>query len=263
MADHEFVAYIDESGDDGLGNFREHGGTGGASHWLVLGCCIVRRTTDQDLISYRDMLAQIQQTKKRDIHFAKLKHAQKTIVAERLVKLPVKLINVLSCKQHIPDPSIYAEKGHLYWYLCRYLIERISWCCWANRKTQKPRVTLVFSTRGGMKYQDFRDYLGRLRALGDETTIDWRTVSNDEDYIRSEAHERLAGLQLADVTARAFAEAVEPNVFGTYEPSYALKLKPRVYNHKGNFASYGVKVLAMDGLLEARQREFLANYPKN
>jgi hypothetical protein len=33
---HSFLAFIDESGDDGFGNYREPGKSGGASHWLVL-----------------------------------------------------------------------------------------------------------------------------------------------------------------------------------------------------------------------------------
>lgn len=262
MANHEFVAYIDESGDDGLAKYRTPGGAGGASHWLILGCCIVRRTNDAGLVAQRDaILKQINQTKRRDIHFAELKHAQKSIVAESLGKLPVKLTNILSCKQHIPDPTIYKQRrGQLYWYLCRTLIERISWCCASHSKTDQPLVRLVFSTRGGMKYQDFRDYVGRLQGM--ETRIDWRAISNDEDYIRAEAHNKLAGLQFADVSARAFAEAVEPNVYGRYENSYAKALKPALYEQNGNYTSYGVKMLGRYELLDDRQKELFQHYGK-
>lgn len=262
MASHEFVAYIDESGDDGLKKYRAIGNSGGASRWLVLGCCLVRTSNDMGLIQHRDRIAAlINQTQQRDIHFRMLKHPQKRIVSHELGKLPVRLLHVLSCKQHIPDPSIYCRKGQLYWYLCRLLIERISWCCWVNHRTRSPLVKLVFSTRGGMKYQEFRDYVTRLRTA--DTHIDWRTVDSSEEYIRSEQHARLAGLQFADITAASFAEAIEPNIYGTFESSYALALKPRVYQRNGNFRSYGVKILANEGALEQAQAEFLAGFPKS
>lgn len=222
---------------------------------------MVRTINDAKLAQQRDRIAAlIQQTKRRDIHFGQLKHAQKAIVASELARLPVKLLHVLSCKPHIPDPTIYCRKGQLYWYLCRMLIERISWCCWANRRTGSPLARLVFSTRGGMKYQEFRDYVTRLKAA--DTHIDWRTISESPEHICSEQHNRLAGLQFADVTARAFAEGVEPNIYGTYESAYALSLKTKVYQYRGNYRSYGVKVLADEDALDQAQLDFLAHFPK-
>lgn len=37
-----FVAYIDESGDDGLTNFRVAGRRGGSSHWLNVSSTVMR-----------------------------------------------------------------------------------------------------------------------------------------------------------------------------------------------------------------------------
>lgn len=111
-----------------------------------------------------------------------------------------------------------------------------------------------------MKYQEFRDYVTRLKAA--DTHIDWRTISESPEHICSEQHNRLAGLQFADVTARAFAEGVEPNIYGTYESAYALSLKTKVYQYHGNYRSYGVKVLADEDALDQAQLDFLAHFPK-
>lgn len=46
---HSFIAYIDESGDDGLpGRYREPGVQGGASHWLTIGAVVWRYSRDLD-----------------------------------------------------------------------------------------------------------------------------------------------------------------------------------------------------------------------
>jgi hypothetical protein len=73
---------------------------------------------------------------------------------------------VIANKPVIP-PGIYDEKNHLYFYLCRYLIERISWLCRDMRRNVPEgdgKVKIIFSRRGGMSYDDFRAYLERLRA---------------------------------------------------------------------------------------------------
>ena len=66
----------------------------------------------------------------------------------------------------------------------------------------------------------------------------------------------------ADVSARAFAEAVEPNIYGRYESSYAKALKPVLYEQNGNYMSYGVKMLGRYDLLDDRQKELFQHYGK-
>lgn len=255
---HEFIAYIDESGDDGLARYREPMATGGASHWLVLSCCVVRSSNDRQLVALRDGAREaIGQTDRQDIHFAELDHSRKTVVVDHVRRMPIKAISVLSYKRHIPQ-GVYERKGQLYWYLCRYLLERVSWLCSRRGETTRPLAKLVFSNRGGLRYDEFRDYVDRLRRM--DTSIDWRAISSAEDCIASEAHQRLAGLQIADVIARSFAEAVEPNRYGYFEPSYARALQPLVYEHDGNYLSYGLKCLARMGELDTRQRSFLESY---
>lgn len=259
MAGHEFIAYIDESGDDGLKKFRKPGDRGGTSQWLVLGCCVVRASNDHMLASARDDILSLLKSKKTDIHFAQFPHHHKVVVVDRMRSLPVRLTNVLSCKAHIPDAErVFDKKGRLYWYLARTLIERISWLCAKNAKTRYPRAKVVFSDRGGLSYEEFRDYLDRLKTQS--TSIDWLTISTRADDLQSESHKSSAGLQFADVSARAFAEAVEANEFGNYEQSYAKSLKPIVYDEKGKYLSYGVKLRATYSALDDRQKEFFEFY---
>src|SRR5258707_7807730 len=145
MASNEFVAYIDESGDDGLSGFRAVGESG-SSNWLVLGCCLVRRENDRSLVKSRDaLLVALGKTQIREIHFQKLRHEQKIVVCQTMIGMQIALSNVLCCKAHIPEPDTYGHTHNLYWYLCRYLIERVSWFCHHYRKTNTPVARIIFS----------------------------------------------------------------------------------------------------------------------
>jgi hypothetical protein len=91
-----------------------------------------------------------------------------------------------------------------------------------------------------MSYEDFRAYL--LHLKGDPTVqIHWPAI--DIDGIEARDHATLAGLQLADVVASAFACAVEPDKFGNSERRYAEELKRVTYHRGNNYFSYGVKIV--------------------
>ncbi|MCJ7994578.1 DUF3800 domain-containing protein [Rhizobium cremeum] len=126
---HTFIAYIDESGDDGLGNYREPGGRGGASSWLVLSALLFRKQYDLEAVTWRDQISsRMPERKNRILHFAELSHGQKLVAVRELASHPVRAISVVGYKRNIPD-GIYTERNQLYFYLTRYLIERISWLC--------------------------------------------------------------------------------------------------------------------------------------
>jgi hypothetical protein len=168
-------------------------------------------------------------------------------------------MGVLSNKLTIP-PGVYRGKNQLYFYLTRYLIERISWLCRDRRYAVSDgdgRVKIIFSRRGGMSYPDFRDYLARLQA--DQTVrIHWPVIG--VDWISAMDHSQRAGLQLADLAASSFSSGVEPNPYGNCECRYAEILKPVVYRRRRNFLSYGVKLVPQleEMTLSADQNRFVA-----
>jgi len=256
---HEFVAYIDESGDDGLKKFRGKN-EDGSSQWLVLGCCIVRKNNDLSLVKQRDsILQEIGRTKDRRIHFHKYNHAQKIAICRSMAKLPIKLISILSAKSSLPQDHAFKKERHkLYWYLARHLIERLSWLCDDEGKEQK-LVKIIFSNRSGLSYQDFQEYLQILKTQC-ETQIRWRTI--DIGRVQSRPHHQLAGLQLADCSARAFAEAVEPTRYGDFETRYAETLKPITYCRRRKYLSYGVKILPNPDVLNKEQGRLLEIFKK-
>lgn len=242
---HSFVAYIDESGDDGLGKFREPGAHGGSSSWLIISACVFRNTFDLEAVGWRDEISNsMPEKKRRQTHFAQMNHSQRIFAAQCLAARPIRAISVISNKRTIPD-GVYSDKNQLYFYLTRYLIERISWVC-RDLRPEVPEgdgtVKITFSRRGGMSYGGFKRYLERLKSSADnQVHIHWPVI--DVDGIDAQDHSRRAGLQLADIIASAFAAGFEPDKFGNCEKRYSELLRPVVYNRDGNFLSYGVKVV--------------------
>jgi hypothetical protein len=149
---------------------------------------------------------------------------------------------VLAAKEPIPK-GIYAEKNQLYFYMTRYLIERLSWLCRDHRPNATEgdgRVAITFSRRGGMQYDSFREYLELLKT-DHEVRIHWPVI--DIGAVSAADHSSSASLQLADAIASAFAAGFEPDRYGNCEPRYAETLKPITYNRNKNYLSYGVKIV--------------------
>lgn len=263
---HSYLAFIDESGDDGIGNFREIGGRGGASRWFIITACVYRASRDNDAVAWRDEIKKSCAKKNQDraIHFADFDHHQKRAACQILARKPIRFISAITRKD-VPAAAIFKEKNQLYFYLTRYVIERLSWFAKSMRREVREgdgRVQITFSRRGGMSYPGFREYLERLKLKGpDEVTIHWPVI--DIEGIRAESHSLRAGLQLADCGARAVAEALEPDRFGNVESSYLKILQKSIYHSpKGNYLSYGLKFLPnIEGAqLNAQQQEAFAAF---
>src|SRR5690606_12124186 len=144
--------------------------------------------------------------RKRELHFANLNHGQKLDAVQTLAVKPVRAISVISCTDKIPE-GVYSKKNQLYFYLCRYLIERVSWLCRDMRPgvpEGNGQVAIMFSRRGGMNYNDFRDYLTRLKNKGREgSSIHWPVI--DISAVDAQDHSRNASLQLADIVASSIS----------------------------------------------------------
>lgn len=248
---YSFVAYIDESGDDGINSALQNGG--GASHWFVLSALIVRRSVDTELPRKRDEIVSEISLQRSEIHMKKIKnHEQKLLVVKKTSEIPSRHITILSNKYsiiHSQRKNLFKEKNTYYNYMGRYLIERISKCCSKLRPIVPEgngKVKIIFSKRGGMSYQGFRRYMLNLkeqdsRYQRDASGINWNVV--DVDLIDAKAHSERAGLQLVDVIAYSFFKAVEKNQFGMIDCSYVQILKPNADNLHGTYLHNGVKLV--------------------
>jgi hypothetical protein len=261
---HSFVAFIDESGDDGLGNYRTPGQRGGSTKWLVISACLFRQSYNLEAVKWRDSISdKFVNKKNRNLHFMDLNHGQRIVAAQTIGGLPLRALSVMAAKPPIPD-GIYTAKNQLYFYMTRYLIERLSWLCRDHRPNVPEgdgRVKITFSRRGGMSYENFRGYLQHLKDHPTpEMKIHWPVI--DIEAVDAKDHKTNASLQLVDAIASSFAAAVEPDFYGNCETRYAESLRPVTYHRKGNYLSYGVKIVPRheDCGLDEQQMKFIGLY---
>lgn len=251
---HSFIAYIDESGDDGFGNYRG-GASGGASHWLGISALLVRASRGLETVTWRDEIKTTtrQSTKGRSIHFKDFNHSQKKAACQIISQKPCRFASAIAYKPSM-DPNNFLSKNQLYFYITRYVIERVSWFC-RDMRPEVPegngKVKIIFSRRGGMSYDDFKRYLSDLKSSTKANTIHWPVI--DIDGIEAKDHSRDAGLQIADCMASATAWSLEPDKFGNTEMQYLQALKPNIYHRKDNILSYGLKLLPNKHDIEPKQ----------
>lgn len=227
----DFVAYIDEAGDEGFGKLAA-GPSGGQSRWLMIGACVVRRENDLKLPALRDgILAKFPKRKSRDLHFRDLNHAQKVVACQEIAGFPLGIAVVMSHKVTIPGTRhevTFKKKQYLYNYLVRWLLERLTSSC--ARIASPCSLKLVFSRRSGTNYQVMKDYLILMRdgheVIRPVRSINWKVL--DVENIAVENHSKWAGLQIADCATSAYFSALEPNIYGNSEPAYGEILKPRL-----------------------------------
>ena len=277
---HQYNIYLDEAGDDGLTKFRAPGAGGGASHWLTIGACIVSRESDRHMVAWRDEIRNRISSgpaQKRSIHFKELNHAQRRFASQVLAEKPIGIVAALSNKQTLsvlPKErfDVFKRKNQLYSYVTRYVLERASNIC--KRHALKHglascQARVIFSRRGGMNYEEFREYMTLIRegreVIPSKGIIDWDVI--DPERIDAKDHGSVAGLQLADVATSAVHHAVEPDGFGNFEQSYAEALRGR-FLRGPNGLVLGFGIVPMPGLhknppLTGEQLAFFQSLAKN
>ncbi len=262
----EYFLYIDEAGDEGFGKLISNP-TSAQSNWLMIGGIVVSQANDRLLPQWRDqIMSTFPHKRRRDLHFQKIKHEQKVATCRMLSEQRFGACVVCSDKITIHDLplktfSAYKQKGHLYNYLVRFLLERVTEACAIRSAANGNRCKLnvTFSKRAGTDYQVMRDYLFLMRD-GKEVfqpvrSVDW-SVLNPED-VKVEDHSKRAGLQLADVVTSATYCALEPNVYGDTEARYAEFFKNRYLKKNGQIWGHGLTIVPSQSLSKPAVRSLV------
>lgn len=178
-----FVAYIDESGDEGF-KFAQ-----GSSEWFVLSAVITRKKYDLATVKLvDDVRTLLNYQPKKVLHFRNMKHEHRVPYVERIAQAPLRAISILVHKPSLLEPEVFQERHRMYRYIVRYLLERVSWFCRDHHDSKRfggdGSVEIVFSNRAGMSYDMIRDYLQRLEADSDRfgCSIHWPAIKSDQIY---------------------------------------------------------------------------------
>jgi hypothetical protein len=260
-----YVAYIDESGDDGLARVKPID-PDGATEWFVLSAIVVPSEMRREAIWVQQILADLKLHQRRTLHFQPLGKQRQLAVCEKLAALPVRCFTIVSNKQNMKghkNPraervSYSAGRTWFYWWCTRLLLERVTDYCERRslHEYKEPRlVRLEFSRRKGLRYAHCQGYLFWLRMQSRTETLylkrgdlKW-SVIDPINEIRVFDHAERAGLQLVDAVAGAFFQAVH----GWAEP--AIALEPRMAeNANGRIFEYGLKLMP-DGYLQRARPE--------
>lgn len=275
----KFVAYIDESGDTGLRNVKPADGNPGATEWLVLSCFLVKAENDNKCLTWvQEIQSNFKNVISPFLHYKDLIPAKRKIACEVINTKPCRFFMVASNKRNIEGKKNAAAafvggdgSSWLYWWLSRLLLERVTLLCErevpAEYKGQW-KVQLVFSRRGGLRYVDFRNYLKRLHKQSrmdklfiDRGDLKWSVIDEDEMILVLESNKR-AGLQLSDLCAGAFFQALEMK--GNFDPQYAKLFQPRMAQHPDGkvVTDFGIKTMPhhKQMALDKKQREILEFY---
>lgn len=242
-----FLAYVDESGDEGFTFLPNHQGS---SRWFVLSALVVRKENDLQVVEIARRVREVlKKPTKYTLHFRNMRHEHRVPLARAIGEASVRTVNVLIHKPSIPNPEVFqAQAFSLYRYATRLLAERVSWLCRDNRRTNvgDGRVEMVFSNRSAMSYVDLRTYLEKLRAgvEGNDVRIDWSVV--EPTLIRAVNHDQLAGLQLADAVASGVYYAAHQNPYGDVEERYLRLMSRTLYRNRNRIDGYGLKFWCED-----------------
>jgi len=223
----EMYAYIDESGDEGIG--------GRGTKWFVVTALIASQEEATALgYTYHRIKQRINLSADKPLHWSELSHPRKKAVAEELANNDFSICSVLVDTQHqdIVNTSLKLG-GRLYFYTFRQLVERITWYC--DDKDYKVR--LYPENKAGIKIKELNGYLNYIQNQPDCEIRKGCILG-----VKPKAKTQSNLIQLADCVCGAAYNAVE-HKYGVIEDSYLLMLKDKLYRRSGKVFGYGIKFM--------------------
>jgi hypothetical protein len=239
-----FAVRIDEHGDDGF-KFPEYG-TKGSSLWLSLSAAVFKVADESEQVKCIDRVnKKLGRRPEKTLHFRDLTHEQKIVCSQEVARANFASVNVSVYKPNLTEQQTFSQRGLLYNYASKLLLERVSWLCW-TRYCDRARpisgdgsASVVFSQRRTFDPEKFSEYLRRLVG-NEDSMINWKVI--DPRDISDAPHGDLRGLQVADVLASSLGAALTPHPTSQIpEHRYLKALWGRVYRHKGQVHTFGLK----------------------
>ena len=237
-------AYIDESGDEGFRKLGERGkgAADASSEWLVLAGVLMFEEQDRERTQLVNRLRdELKRKPPKPLHWRDLRNDQgrKRRAVALMAAEPLHFSLVALWKPGIVGRStVLAEnKGYLYNYAARFLIERLSF--FAERARRE--LNLMFESRATTSYADLERYVSEIQK-DPQCRIPPNTIHGV-----SPVNANRKGAQIADFYASACAEAFERTPDGYIEEEHLLRLKHQLYRPSGSsILGNGLKIFPDD-----------------
>lgn len=216
------TVYIDEAGD--LGIMR-------GTRWFVLSAVVVDK---KDEAGIRVKLSAIKtRLNVQQIHLRKITDfCKRALIVRELNEEAFTYMNVLVDTSKF-DASKIPQSSVAYNYVCKYLLQRVSWYLEGEGKT----ADIILSARGTSRDGELIQYI-------QEKLLPYSGNSINENVF-NKISAKSAGswdlLQLADVCATTMFLTYEVNGYGFTVPCYSEALQSHLYRKNGKLDSYGIK----------------------
>lgn len=221
------TVYIDEAGD--LGYQR-------GTQWFVLTAVIVEK---QDENSIRSTIEQIKsRLNVKEVHLRKITDFyRRAYIVRELNNENFTYINVVVDTNKL-NLVMASSTDVAYNYICRMLLERVSW----HLRDHKATADIVLSARGTSRDGELIEYIKEKLLPYQDNKIE-KTVF---DNITAKSAGSWDLLQLADVCATTMFLAYQENGWGFCTPCFTTVLSNHLYKHSGKILSYGIKYYSND-----------------
>jgi Protein of unknown function (DUF3800) len=113
-----FLAYIDESGDEGF--VFKSAPEKGSSDWFILSAVVVPTNQDNIIrLAAADMRVALKMEPKAAIHFSDLTYDKRVCAIEKISVLPVKIVSVIINKHAIKKRALFRKVNIAYIIILR------------------------------------------------------------------------------------------------------------------------------------------------
>lgn len=218
----ECTVYIDEAGDLGINR---------GTQWFVLTAVIVKKEHESKIRSKMNEIKN--KLNIREIHLRRINDFYKrAYIVRELNDEEFVYMNVLVDTKQL-DPAKLPDAAITYNYMCKYLLQRVSWYL----EEHKLIGDIVLSARGTS-----RD--GELIAYINEKLLPFAYNQINPscfDKVSAKTAGQWDLLQLADVCATTMFYTYEINGFSFCVPCFSETLSLHLYCRNGKVDSYGVK----------------------
>lgn len=218
----DYTVYIDEAGDLGINR---------GTRWFVLTGVLVKKADEAAIRKKMDEIKT--RINVKEIHLRKIADFYKRgFIVRELSDQDFIYMNILVDTNkfdasRIPSPII------AYNYVCKYLLQRVSWFLEAEKKTSDVVLSARGTSRDGELIQYIQDKL--LPYPGNDIN------ASVFEKISAKTAASWDMLQLADVCATTMFLTYEVNAYGFSTPCFALALANHLYRKDGRLDSYGIK----------------------